>query len=802
MSSDEASASAASPAEATLETVFASVCVRGLMEATGMMTMPDVAAFSPIIPCAVTPDLWALYQAQASSNADEEEQGVATLFTKLCALVFTIAAARFRACNMTGRSARATATSLLRCVDCAVADVVLLLPYVAEVVVEGSTTVERAETASPTSFTLQVAMDLWRKEVAPKPLLAAMSPSHTSSLSSPLGAATGDGSSGAVNELLEETNNNGDDEEENGDLVVVASPPPFVPSFTPPAFMNPGSQQQQPHAATASGSATTASHRRDSGASAPITGSRMAVPLQPWTFGDLKFQSTPSGTGTTAAGSPVPSLASPLSPGAAGADSGSPAWALALPSPLKLLPPPSASHHHHNKHHHQHKQHGGLIPSPESTSAAATHAAATSTVSPIGISSPVFSASGSEASPATLSAGPSAAPSSFSLVSMLQSPALTSPPSATPSSSAASGAFPNTAASSGLWHSEVLFPPTAATSPQGSQQQRLAGYRHRLQLLEAALPSSVKGYDWTCVYSLSAHGATLRTLVARCREEETTLMLIRDNTGAVFGGFATERWTAGGAAVSNYNSTATSALAPSGHGHSEWSYRGNASGASSTRSSFVSTTSGAAGSYHGNGSSFVFTFEDRRRFNEWRYQALQATATRHENGAITLDPRSASIRLKEYQEKEAAAPTEETSTNNLDTDGSAVPHFSIYRSSGRNRYFQLLAPTFDGIGFGGGGSFALYCDGDLDHGTSGYCETYLSPPLSGGLWSGGAGLTTTATASHSAGGASPASPPGGATSPSPSASAAHSLIRTIPKHHDKERFRVVAMEVWALRRKR
>jgi hypothetical protein len=47
----------------------------------------------------------------------------------------------------------------------------------------------------------------------------------------------------------------------------------------------------------------------------------------------------------------------------------------------------------------------------------------------------------------------------------------------------------------------------------------------------------------------------------------------------------------------------------------------------------------------------------------------------------------------------------------------------------KNNYFMLA--NEDSIAMGGGGNFGIYLDCDLFGGTSGACETYGSPMLSG-----------------------------------------------------------------------
>jgi hypothetical protein len=60
--------------------------------------------------------------------------------------------------------------------------------------------------------------------------------------------------------------------------------------------------------------------------------------------------------------------------------------------------------------------------------------------------------------------------------------------------------------------------------------------------LERALPEMQQDYDWVLLYSLKRHGAALVSLFERCRGHCQTLLVVQDEDGVVFGGFATDEW--------------------------------------------------------------------------------------------------------------------------------------------------------------------------------------------------------------------------------------------------------------------
>jgi hypothetical protein len=184
--------------------------------------------------------------------------------------------------------------------------------------------------------------------------------------------------------------------------------------------------------------------------------------------------------------------------------------------------------------------------------------------------------------------------------------------------------------------------------------------------------------------------------------------------------------------------------------------------------------SAAVGRYFGNGQSFVFTFAGRRdAFNAWRAEQLERDAAAehaaivstmrehhdspHFDTEIQLQTPPPSIYALPPGTSTSSLPPGASSSSIVDGTGASGGEGSeqhnslinVYRWSRRNKYFQLAGS--DGIGMGGGGSFAWYLDGDLDKGaydfeclyglidrrnpllyagSSGLCETFLSPCLS------------------------------------------------------------------------
>lgn len=69
-------------------------------------------------------------------------------------------------------------------------------------------------------------------------------------------------------------------------------------------------------------------------------------------------------------------------------------------------------------------------------------------------------------------------------------------------------------------------------------------YGHKLvPKIEAFLPMSLRGYDWTKLYSLSQHGSSLQTLMRKVHGQRATIVVVETCKGEVFGGFVRAPWT-------------------------------------------------------------------------------------------------------------------------------------------------------------------------------------------------------------------------------------------------------------------
>lgn len=64
----------------------------------------------------------------------------------------------------------------------------------------------------------------------------------------------------------------------------------------------------------------------------------------------------------------------------------------------------------------------------------------------------------------------------------------------------------------------------------------------RLGKLHADLPRKMKSRKMDLLYSSAEHGFSLNTLFRQCRDMGPSVMVIQDQTGCVFGGFASEFW--------------------------------------------------------------------------------------------------------------------------------------------------------------------------------------------------------------------------------------------------------------------
>lgn len=56
------------------------------------------------------------------------------------------------------------------------------------------------------------------------------------------------------------------------------------------------------------------------------------------------------------------------------------------------------------------------------------------------------------------------------------------------------------------------------------------------------LPSFYRQSEWKRIFNLDEDGCSLITFFQNCREYETTVMVIQDQNGWIFGGFCTEAW--------------------------------------------------------------------------------------------------------------------------------------------------------------------------------------------------------------------------------------------------------------------
>jgi hypothetical protein len=68
----------------------------------------------------------------------------------------------------------------------------------------------------------------------------------------------------------------------------------------------------------------------------------------------------------------------------------------------------------------------------------------------------------------------------------------------------------------------------------------LCVYLISLSLLLQALPKTHQCYDWSLVYRMSMHGASLSSLVHKSKGSSASLLVVQDAQGAVFGALITE----------------------------------------------------------------------------------------------------------------------------------------------------------------------------------------------------------------------------------------------------------------------
>jgi hypothetical protein len=199
--------------------------------------------------------------------------------------------------------------------------------------------------------------------------------------------------------------------------------------------------------------------------------------------------------------------------------------------------------------------------------------------------------------------------------------------------------------------------------------------REDLRELSTHFPSRVVGKDLSLVFCTRRDGYSLRTLWRCVRGHGPTLIVVMDDGGNVFGGFASRDWAGTDIVTGTHSSgDASSATVPlsSGLGYggalgdapaSHW-----ARGTVGYQGSPGALTRGGATTYFGSGEAFLFT---------------------------------------------------------------ARPALAVHRWSRANNMFMLARETM--LAFGGGGAgFGLFLDGDLERGTSARCLTFNNPPLSGG----------------------------------------------------------------------
>jgi len=57
--------------------------------------------------------------------------------------------------------------------------------------------------------------------------------------------------------------------------------------------------------------------------------------------------------------------------------------------------------------------------------------------------------------------------------------------------------------------------------------------------LEGALPQVYQANDWRLLFRMSRDGANMTSLLHRCREKKQSLLIVKDNKGAIFGALVT-----------------------------------------------------------------------------------------------------------------------------------------------------------------------------------------------------------------------------------------------------------------------
>jgi hypothetical protein len=201
-----------------------------------------------------------------------------------------------------------------------------------------------------------------------------------------------------------------------------------------------------------------------------------------------------------------------------------------------------------------------------------------------------------------------------------------------------------------------------------------------ISAISTTLPLAYREHRWRLLYDLSRDGGALQTMLARARDTQLSVILVQDIKGAIFGGLCTESW-------------------------------------SETK---------ATGRYYGSGTSFVFTFEHRQEFNRWRKreQDMRAEAG---HGVQPTSVSTSSAGMNSAGSQFHVSPPTQTE---ISPASDANICLSVYKTSRLNCYYQFCNSS-EGIGMGGGGSFAFYLDADsnMHNGHSGFSLTFLSPCL-------------------------------------------------------------------------
>ena len=64
----------------------------------------------------------------------------------------------------------------------------------------------------------------------------------------------------------------------------------------------------------------------------------------------------------------------------------------------------------------------------------------------------------------------------------------------------------------------------------------------QISSLIAELPSYLRESRWERIFCIDVDGTSLQTMYERCRDFDTTVLVVQDTQGYVFGGFCTEAW--------------------------------------------------------------------------------------------------------------------------------------------------------------------------------------------------------------------------------------------------------------------